>query len=293
MTIKQHAAEAFQDTLIARATSFQVCLFLGVGKYARADAPSLDAARAEAQRLEAECQNGRRALIYAITDEGRPALIVDETRRWRSNMERTKMTADQRKAKDAERKRNERAAAKADRDAKALAANEALGRAVKAESEKHDRRAVSRGKRAAAAVKAGKLAEPTPLKQAVDAAIAARMSPKQFRKTAEAVADTLTKPAGGKRAAAAAAALASAQAGNLPTPPDMSAKTHKYYRRFLASFDAMIAAGDIAGLKADKMEAKSTSRILLCRYRDLAIIALEAQINYRNADLSHAAKMLS
>jgi hypothetical protein len=70
---------------------------------------------------------------------------------------------------------------------------------------------------------------------------------------------------------------ADAAAGKLPTPPDFSAETHARFRKRLSEIEAFVKAGDIKALKADTTEPKSSSRVALCRYRDLAIIALEAQ----------------
>jgi len=74
-----------------------------------------------------------------------------------------------------------------------------------------------------------------------------------------------------------AALTAAAAAGVLPTVPDLSKPTHKAFRKRLAAIVAMVEAKDIAGLKADTLEPKSSSRALVCRYRDAAIKALEAQ----------------
>ena len=81
------------------------------------------------------------------------------------------------------------------------------------------------------------------------------------------------RKAGGKRAEVAAAA----EAGVIPPAPDFSADTHKRFRKRLAELVAMAEAGDLAGLKADTTEPKSSSRVALCRWRDLAIKAIEAQ----------------
>ena len=51
----------------------------GPGRYAKADAATLIEARKAATRLEAEVANGRTAMIYAITTEGRSALVTPAT----------------------------------------------------------------------------------------------------------------------------------------------------------------------------------------------------------------------
>lgn len=70
---------------------------------------------------------------------------------------------------------------------------------------------------------------------------------------------------------------AAAERGVVPTPPDFTADTHKRFRKRLGEIVEMVKAGNIRGLKADTTEPKSSSRVALCRYRDLAITALEAQ----------------
>jgi hypothetical protein len=78
---------------------------------------------------------------------------------------------------------------------------------------------------------------------------------------------------GGKRAAA----LAAAQRGEIPSAPDFSAETHKRFRAKLAEVEALVEAGDIAGLKTFEINPVSTSPKAIARFRDLAVIALEAR----------------
>jgi hypothetical protein len=77
----------------------------------------------------------------------------------------------------------------------------------------------------------------------------------------------------GKRAQA----IESAKAGNLPEPPNFAAETHKRFRPKLDELIAMAKAGDVAGLKAAKINPISSSPKALAKYRDLAVIALEAR----------------
>lgn len=77
---------------------------------------------------------------------------------------------------------------------------------------------------------------------------------------------------GGRKAAEEAAAR-----GELPQPPDFSADTHKPYRAKLAKLVAMAEVGDIDGLKAMPINRTSTSPKALARWRDLAVMALEAR----------------
>lgn len=65
--------------------------------------------------------------------------------------------------------------------------------------------------------------------------------------------------------------------GELPTPPDFSADTHKRFRPKLAELEALVKAGDVEGLKAFPINPISTSPKALNRYRNLAVTALEAK----------------
>lgn len=51
---KIHPADAANAAILAQAIRFEVALFLGTGRYARASAPTLAEARIEATRLVAE-----------------------------------------------------------------------------------------------------------------------------------------------------------------------------------------------------------------------------------------------
>jgi hypothetical protein len=81
-----------------------------------------------------------------------------------------------------------------------------------------------------------------------------------------------TRPLG-KRAAIEAAA----REGKLPEPPDFSAETHKRFRNKLASVIDLAKAGDLKGLRKFEINPASSSPKAIARYRDLCIIALEAQ----------------
>jgi hypothetical protein len=81
-----------------------------------------------------------------------------------------------------------------------------------------------------------------------------------------------TRPLG-KRAAIETAA----REGKLPEPPDFSAETHKRFRNKLASVVELAKAGDLKGLRAFEINPVSSSPKAIGRYRDLCVIALEAQ----------------
>lgn len=76
----------------------------------------------------------------------------------------------------------------------------------------------------------------------------------------------------GKRAAIEAAA----REGKLPAVPDFSADTHKPWRKRLAEVVALVKAKDIKGLKKYEINPYSTSPKAIDRYRNLAVMALEA-----------------
>jgi hypothetical protein len=77
----------------------------------------------------------------------------------------------------------------------------------------------------------------------------------------------------GKRAAIDAAA----REGKLPAAPDFSAPTHARFRNKLASVVELAKAGDLTGLRGFEINPVSSSPKAIARYRDLCVIALEAQ----------------
>jgi hypothetical protein len=86
------------------------------------------------------------------------------------------------------------------------------------------------------------------------------------------------------------AARVDASKGKLPVEPDFSADTHRAYRKRLAAITAMIKARDVKGLQADETQPVSSSRVILCRYRDNAIAALQAKAAKAPAKAAKAAK---
>jgi hypothetical protein len=106
---------------------------------------------------------------------------------------------------------------------------------------------------------------------ATRAAIAKTKAAKTTKPTKRAKAKAAPGPTG-KRAAV----LADAQAGKLPPPPDFSAPTHERYRDAAKALVELAKAGDIEGLKAAVIKPYSSSPKAMAKYRDLAVIALEA-----------------
>ena len=95
-------------------------------------------------------------------------------------------------------------------------------------------------------------------------------APIQITEPEQATSPTSPKP--GKRKAI----IEQAQAGALPAAPDFSKPTHARFRAKLAKLVALAEAGDVEGLKAIEINPVSTSPKAMARYRDLAVVALEA-----------------
>lgn len=117
---------------------------------------------------------------------------------------------------------------------------------------------------------------PRPLAKAARAATAPKAATAAPKAASKALAAPAT-PRISKRAQAAADALASAQTGKLPAAPSFDAATHDGYRKRLLALLAAGKAGDLATLVGDATEPKGSSRVIICRWRDLAIVALKAR----------------
>lgn len=70
---------------------------------------------------------------------------------------------------------------------------------------------------------------------------------------------------------------AKARQGKLPPPPDFSAPTHARFRAKLAALVELAGKADATGLRAVSINPVSSSSKALARYRDLAILAIEAR----------------
>lgn len=70
---------------------------------------------------------------------------------------------------------------------------------------------------------------------------------------------------------------AKARQGELPPPPDFSAPTHARFRAKLASLVELAGKADATGLRAIPINPVSSSPKALARYRDLAVLAIEAR----------------
>jgi hypothetical protein len=70
---------------------------------------------------------------------------------------------------------------------------------------------------------------------------------------------------------------ARARQGELPPPPDFSAATHARFRAKLEGLVALAEKGDVDGLRAVTINPVSSSPKAMARYRDLAVMAIEAR----------------
>jgi hypothetical protein len=70
---------------------------------------------------------------------------------------------------------------------------------------------------------------------------------------------------------------AKARQGELPPPPDFSAPTHARFRVRLAALVELAGKADATGLRAIAINPVSSSPKALARYRDLAVLAIEAR----------------
>jgi hypothetical protein len=240
---KRGARQTWDDEQIARAVEYTTSRFLGRGVFDTRRFTDLASAIADAQ-------GDRRAILYAVTPEGFTIHIANG-----DNM--TSIT----QAEDFALTSPEAVAADLDsaardigfdnNDAAVAAADAAVAKPAKAPKAK--------------TAKAPKAAKPAKAPKAAKA-VKEPKAPKEPK---------VKEP--GKREAAFAEATASAQRGVLPVAPDFSAPTHKAFRKKLETLVAAAKAGDVDALKADTTEPKSSSRAILCRWRDLTVTALEAK----------------
>ena len=269
MQTQIHPADVPSAAHIARAVGFTASLFLGAGKFDKIeDLKTIDEARKAVDDLRLRnplCT--RKPMVYAALPEGKQEWI-DHTAPLPSDGDNPT--------------EEEAAAGQADeaRHCPAPMAETITNQAEEAESMKtysdrsncrkaamkagikpDDIEIIKKGERFAfrAKAKPAPKADPKP-------AAKPKTAPKAPKKTAE------PKPAG-KRAAV----MEAAQAGKLPSPPDFSAATHERFRAKLGELVAMAKAGDLKGLKAAKINPISSSPKAMDRYRNLAVIALEAK----------------
>jgi hypothetical protein len=229
MPRKPHSADAANAAIIATAVRFELALFLGVGRFAKASATTLADARCAALHLEAGHPNGKRTLIYGIDTKGRSALVTDDYSPPKKELA----------MKTYSKKFNAQRAARTELGDDAIEGID-FRTVVTKDGYVWQRKLQPKGSIAGVT------------KQAAEMPVAAHS---------------------GKRATIEEAA----RQGVLPEPPDSRAETHGRYRANLARFVEMAKAGDIEGLKSMEVNPVSTSPRAMLRYRDLCIVAIEAQ----------------
>lgn len=265
---KVAARQVWDDEQIARAVGYTTSRFQGRGVF---DTRTFDLLK----DALADARGDRRAIVYAITPEGWTIHITngDEI----ADQETTAMTT--------ETIITDAADQAADRDRKVadlLAPEDAPISNEPAKPRK------PRGKKADQPAADAPAADPAPKgrkgRKAADqpAADAPVEQPEPAAK-----ADKPKKLSA--RAQLAADTLAAAEAGKLPPVPNFDAPTHNSYRKKLMGLVDAAKAGNLAHLEADTTEPKCSSRIPLCRYRDLAIIAVKAQLAKKAAKEAKAA----
>jgi hypothetical protein len=237
---KPHPADVANASIVAAAVRFDIALFLGVGRYATETAETLDEALAKADRLVEMHPNGRRPLIYGVTADGRSGLV---TNAMLSNMEDPMKTY----SKKSNAQRAAKAAGHKPVDVEIIKTKDGYAYRVKGATSAEESATAAKAEAAPAKGRKGRKATGKPEKAA-------------------------TRPLG-KRAAIETAA----REGKLPEPPDFSAETHKRFRNKLASVVELAKAGDLKGLRKFEVNPVSSSPKAIARYRDLCVIALEAQ----------------
>lgn len=297
MTPSLKNSDAYNAEILANAIRFDASLFLGSGKYANASEKTLEDIKIAAEMLKEENASAKgEVMIYAIDEGGNKALISGKPYKAKGKLslapigEATQETISSAGREDevieagplfgkgisaiiaaaqsAEKTVSDELAAAIDGIPARLEAGDIF---VKAPENMHEIMLLEPADIAGGIAAEHAAAKPAKAPKAPKAAKAEKpaKAPKEPKAAAA--------PKVSARAAAAAEAAASAAAGIIPAAPDFSKDTHKSWRKRLAAIIAMIEAGDIAGLKADTTEPKSSSRAILCRFRDLAIIALEAK----------------
>ncbi len=246
---KMHPADIATQARIPNAIGYTVTLFLGRGRYAEIHAHTIDEARQVGRNLVAVHSSNRRAMVYALFADGRSVLVSND-------YQPTKEVVMQ--SETYNHKSNARRAAKKE-----------LMKAGRGCMEGKDFTLVESGglwryrltqAAASANLPAAKPSEKAKAKKEPKAKVERKPREKNPR------------PLGAR-----AQAVAGAQAGKMPTPPDFKAETHARYRDKLAQLVKLADAGDLKALKGFPINPVSTSPKALDRYRNLCVTALEAR----------------
>ena len=269
---------------IERADRFDATIFLGTGQFRTETFGSLAAARAAAGAIAREVNNGRKVMIYAIS-AGRSVFVPDHyqpsTDEGANPMNTTLSTSEVAQLTailtgGGFKRANTKEAAVKRFLTVAASTGIADAEALLAKSFDEARAALQPADAAGTGAE-----EPIilPFRSSPRHALMAKLKEETATFKAGAPepekavkAEKARKPAGQR-----AAVLEAAQHGELPPVPDFSAPTHKPHRKRLEQVVALVEAGDIEGLKAFKINPVSSSPKAIDKYRNLAVIALEAR----------------
>lgn len=247
--------------MIERADYFEVSVFLGVGRFQTIEFSDLPTAREGAKIMEAQINNGRRGMVYAVSPEGRSTFVPPSYQPASLIEGETTVTTETK-----------------------LTGTEIAQLTAAVQGQIGYKRANSKEaaiKRFVAACKAANIAAPnTFLALDFDAAkadLARAVKGEDQGGDAMEIIKPAAKSKAEKPAGKRAAILAAAEAGTLPDAPDFSAETHKRFRPKLAQVVELAEKGDIKGLEAFQINPVSSSPKAIARYRDLCVIALKAQ----------------
>ncbi len=290
MVSKQHPADIADRKKIATATHFNVHLRRNPGDVTNTEAPNLIEAVKIADGMET-LPSGKRPMIYAVTPDRQsifvPAEMIEEARKdieqiaaGLSSIEIAKLTAiitgggyKRSNCKAAAEARFIKVASEAGISNAADIVRGPFDMAEHVIREKIAGKALTIAEVKSISINDPALADQPEAKvneASWDAIPAVRAASKRAAREERVDAD---KPVSGKRAAI----LEAAQRGELPAAPDFTAPTHSRFRKKLAEIVAMVEAGDIEGLKAIVINPVSSSPKAMDKYRNLAVIALEAQ----------------
>jgi hypothetical protein len=254
---------------IESATRFDASIFLGTGRYHTATFDNLADAREAARQFAEVAKNGRKGMVYAVPAEGRsifvPASYQPATKP-EGLTEMSTVSAIQIAQLTAIitgggfKRANSKAAAEA--------------RFIKVATEA--------GIKNAADIVKGPydmaehvIREHQAGRHMTIPEVQAMRADETTEQAAQA--ETGKAPKAAKPAGKRAEIIAAAQRGELPAAPDFSAETHKRFRPKLARLVEMAEKGDVEGLKAEAINPVSSSPKAMAKYRDLAVMAIEAR----------------
>lgn len=256
---EQHPVDIRDAAEIAQAVYFVSTLFVGVGRFEKADHKTLAEARVTAKAMESHYKNGRKAMVYGILANGKSALVPDNftPQMMEPAMTTTTYEPVANPHKTFGKRFNAQRAAKA-----ALGATASEGEHFV--TAKNDAGEWTWGQIVARHTLDAVSADIAPA-TADTAALAAALPP-----------PVVSTPDEIKQRRADRKAKPAADPTAIPTPPDFSAATHARYRNKLAAIVALVEARDVAALQALVIPTYSSSPKAMARYRDRAVAALQA-----------------